>query len=94
MVAVAFVLLTAAFYLHTHAPASSHDLPHRALDVGGIQILGLRLRNLLELLPGDRPHRLPARRLGSLGEPNGLADQHSGGRRFQDEVESPVDING
>src|SRR5688572_22003100 len=80
--------------LDPHGAAGPHDLAYRSLEVLRVQVPHLRLRDLLQVGARDRADRLAARRARALREPHGLPDEDARGRRLQDEVEAPVDVDG
>jgi len=73
-----------------HRPCSSLDGPDRRVEVRGVEIGKLLLRDVADLLPGDLPDLLLVGHARALLDPGGLLEEHGRRRRLGDERERAV----
>src|SRR5579875_765220 len=80
--------------LDSHAPGRPLDHPHRGLDVPGVQVRELHLRDLPDLLAGDPADLLLVGLAGGGLHARGLLQQDGRRGRLGDEGERPVGVDG
>src|SRR5206468_2800987 len=83
-----------SFHRHAHRTGRASDDAHRAVEVSGVQILHLGLRDVLELRAGQLADLVEVRARRALFELDGLLDQHTSRRRLDQEREGLVGEGG
>ena len=79
--------------LDAHGKGGTSDHAHSGLDVGGVQVAHLGLRDFLHLLLGDLANLLLVGLTGSGLQAGSLLNQDSGGGGCGVEVEGTVGLN-
>src|SRR5215472_19326244 len=81
-------------YVDAHAASGTFDGTHRALELETVQVGHLDLGDLFHLLLRDLADLRLVRLGRTFGEVHGALDQHRNRRRFGDEGERTVGVNG
>src|SRR5919109_551970 len=71
-----------------HVARRTHHSAHRGLQIGGVEVDKLDLRNLFHLLLGDFADFVAVRLRGTLGNIGRALQEHGRWRRFQNKYES------
>src|SRR5712692_8883408 len=85
-------VMSDALHFDAHAARAACDRADRRVHVGRGEVRLLHLRDLLGLGARELAHLVRMRLRASFLELQGLADEHGGGRRLQDEREALVRI--
>src|SRR6185436_5041278 len=86
--------MSEALHVDAHAARAARDRADGGFEVGSGQIRLLDLGDVFELRAVDASHLVGVRRAAALLDADGLADQHRGRRRLQNEGEAAIAVHG